>query len=139
MLKVFISYTNDVTDLTTVLDFHNVILNLKLPMMDNLSFIHNIKHFSVVNTIYDEISEDKAFSDEMIRMYNNIMFNKLDDDDIDNNNNDVNTNNLVSNLRKSMKIKCNDDPANKNNDKNTKNVYPILRKSRKRNCKLSSS
>ena len=141
MKKVFISYANDVTDLTTVLDFHNVILKLKSAMMDRLSFTQNVTHFNVVNTTYDKIIEDTEFSDEMIRMYNNILFNKLDDDDIDNNNNnnDVNTNNLVSNLRKSMKIKYNDDPANENNDVNTKNVYPILRKSRKRNCKLSSS
>ena len=36
MKKVFISYANDVTDLTTVLNFHNVIQTLKSPMMDNL-------------------------------------------------------------------------------------------------------
>ena len=116
MKKVLISYANDVTYLTTVLDFHNVILNLMSPMMDNLSFIQNVKHFNVVNTIYDEISENKEFSDEMIRMQNNILSNKLDNDDIDNdndnNNNDVNTKNLVSNKRKSMKRKCSDDPDN---------------------------
>ena len=62
MKKVFTSYANDVTALTTVLDFHNEILNLKLPMMDNLSFIQNVKHFNVVNTIYDKINGDKEFS-----------------------------------------------------------------------------
>ena len=36
MKKVFISYANDVTDLTTVLNFHNIIQTLKSPMMDNL-------------------------------------------------------------------------------------------------------
>ena len=61
MLKVFISYKNDVTDLTTVLDFHIIILNLKLPMMDNLSFIHNIKHFSVVDTIMMKLAKIKHF------------------------------------------------------------------------------
>ena len=45
----------------------------------------------------------------MIRMYNNILSNKLDNDDIDNNNNDVNTNHLVLNGRKSLKRKCNDE------------------------------
>ena len=35
MKKVFISYANNVTYLTTVLDFHNVIQKLKSPMMDN--------------------------------------------------------------------------------------------------------
>ena len=86
MKKVFILYVNDVTDLIIVLDFHNVIQNLKSPMMDNLSFIKNIKHFNVVNTIYDEISADSEFSNEMIRMYNNILSNKLDNDDIGINN-----------------------------------------------------
>ena len=112
MKKVFISYANDVTDLTTVLDFHNVILKLKSPMMDNLSFTQNVTHFNVVNTIYDEIIEDTEFSDEMIRMYNNILSNKLDNDDIDNINNDVHTNNLISNKRKSLNRKCNDDANN---------------------------
>ena len=48
---------------------------------------------------YDDIIEDKVFSDEMIRIYNNILSNKLDNDNIDNNNNDVNTNHLVLNGR----------------------------------------
>ena len=61
MKKVFILYANDVTDLTTVLDFHNIILNLKSTMMNNFSFIQNVKHFNVANTIYDEIIEDKEF------------------------------------------------------------------------------
>ena len=37
MKKVFISYANDVTNLKTVLDFHNVFLKLKSPMMDELT------------------------------------------------------------------------------------------------------
>ena len=139
MKKLFISYANDVTDLITVLDFHNVIQNLKSPMIDNLSCIQSLKHFNVSNTIFDEISAETEFSKEMIRMYNNIMSNKLDNDDIDNNNNDVNTNNLVSNIRKSRKRKCNDDTDNKNNNENTKNHYPIIRKSRKGNGKFLSS
>ena len=81
-------------------------------MMDNLSFTQNVTHFNVVNTIYDEIIEDTEFSDEMIRMYNNILSNKLDNDDIDNINNDVHTNNLISNKRKSLNRKCNDDANN---------------------------
>ena len=58
MKKVCILYANDVTDLTTVLDFHNVVLKLKSPMMDKLSFTYNVTHFNVVNTLYDEIIED---------------------------------------------------------------------------------
>ena len=104
--------------------------------MDTLSFIQNGKHFNVVSTIYDENSAESEFSKEMIRIYNNILSNKLDNDDIDNNNNnnnnDVNTNNLVPNIWKSRKRKCNDDTDNKNNDVNTKSLYPILRKSREK-------
>ena len=61
-------------------------------MMDHLSFTQNGTHFNVVNTIYDEIIEDTEFSDGIIRIYNNILSNKLDNDDIDNINNDVHTN-----------------------------------------------
>ena len=60
--------------------------------MDHLSFTQNGTHFNVVNTIYDEIIEDTEFSDGIIRIYNNILSNKLDNDDIDNINNDVHTN-----------------------------------------------
>ena len=56
MKKVFISYANDATDLTTVLDFYIVFQNLKSPMMDNLSCIKSFKRFNIVNTIFDEIS-----------------------------------------------------------------------------------
>ena len=100
MKKVYILYANDVTDLTTGLNFHNVILKLKSPMMDHLSFTQNGTHFNVVNTIYDEIIEDTECFDGMIRIYNNILSNKLDIDDIDNINNDVHSNNLISNKRK---------------------------------------
>ena len=91
-------------------------------MMDNLSFTQNVTHFNVVNTIYDEIIDDTEFSDEMIRMYNNILSNKLDNDDIVNNNDDVHSNNLVSNKRNSLKTRCNDDANNKKNDVNTKKI-----------------
>ena len=61
MKKVFISYANDVTDLKTVLDFHNVFLKLKSPMMDKLSFTQSITNFNVVSKIYDDIIEDECF------------------------------------------------------------------------------
>ena len=108
-------------DLTSVKDFHNVILKLKTPIMKKLSFSHNPSHLNVVNTIHHDIIKDKVFSDEMIRIYNNILSNKLDNDNIDNNNNDVNTNHLVLNGRKSLKRKCNDE------------VQPIEQKSRTKN------
>ena len=101
MKKVFISYANDVTDLTAVLDFYNVFQNLKSPMMDKLSWIKGLKDFNVVDTIFDEISAESEFSTEMIRIYNNIMSNKLDNDDIDNKNNDLNTVNFNKGTRKS--------------------------------------
>ena len=100
MKKLFISYANDVTDLITVLDFNNVIQNLKSPTMDNLSCIQSLKHCIVVNTVYDKISVESEFSKEMSRMYNNIMSNKLDNDDIDINNNTLNTINLNQGTRK---------------------------------------
>ena len=117
--------------MTTVLNFRNVILKLKSPMIDNLSFTQNITHFNVVNTIYDEIIEDTEFSDEKIRMYNNIISNKLDNDHIDKINSDVHTNNLISNKRKSLKRKCSDDANNEKNNVNTKKINPMSRKSRK--------
>ena len=101
--------------------------------MKKLSFTHKFSHVNVINTVYDDIIEDKVFSGERIRIYNNILSNKLDNDDIDNNNNDVNTNHLVSNERKSLKRKCNDDVYNKHNELNTIKVPPIERKSRKIN------
>ena len=85
--------------------FHNVILKLK----------------SLIMKIYHDIIKDNVFSDEMIRIYNNILSNKLDNDNIDNNNNDVNPYHLVLNGRKSLKRKYNDE------------VHPIEQKSRTKN------
>ena len=106
MKKVFTSYANNVTDLTTVLAFYNVFQNLKSPMMDKLPFIKELKDFNIVDTIFDDIISESEFSTKMIRIYNNIMSNKLDNDDIDNNNNKLNTINLNQGTRKSSKIKC---------------------------------
>ena len=67
------------------------------------------------------ILSKKKFFDETIRIYNNILSNKLDNDNIDNNKNDVNTNHHVLNGRKSLKRKYNDE------------VQPIEQKSRTKN------
>ena len=75
--------------------------------MDKLSCIKGLRDFNVVDTIFDEISAISEFSTEMIRIYNNIMSNKLDNDDIDNKNNDLNIINLNKNTRKLKKRKCN--------------------------------
>ena len=48
--NLFTLYANDVKDLTTELDFYNVIQNLKTLMMDKLPFINDLKDFNVVNT-----------------------------------------------------------------------------------------
>ena len=107
MKKVFTSYANNVTDLTTLLDFYNVFQNLKSPMMDKLPFIKELKDFNIIDTIFDDKIAESEFSTEMIRIYNNIMSNKLDNDDIDNKNNDLNIINLNKNTRKLKKRKCN--------------------------------
>ena len=84
--NLFTLYANDVKDLTTVLDFYNVIQNLKTLMMDKLPFINDLKEFNVVNTLFDDIVVETEFSTEMIRIYNNILAKKLNNDDIDINN-----------------------------------------------------
>ena len=83
---MFTLYANDVKDLTTVLDFYNVIQNFKTLMMDKLPFINDLKEFNVVNTLFDDIVVETEFSTEMIRIYNNILAKKLNNDDIDINN-----------------------------------------------------
>ena len=67
------------------------------------------------------LSKKIVFFDEMIRIYNNILSNKFDNDNIDNNNNDGNTNHHVVIGRKSFRRKCNDA------------VQPIEQKSRTKN------
>ena len=96
-----------VIDLTTVLDFYNVFQNLKPPMMNKLPLLNDFKNFNIVNTMFDDIIVESEFSTEMIRIYNNILSNKLDNDDIDINNNKLNINNLNQCTWKSRKRKCN--------------------------------
>ena len=55
----------------------------------------------------------------MIRIYNNILANKLDNDDIDIDNNKLNTNNLNQNTRKSRKRKCNNEESDISNIQET--------------------
>ena len=59
--------------------------------MDKLSCIKGLKDFNIVDTIFDEIIAESEFSTEMIRIYNDILSNKLDNDDIDINNNKLDT------------------------------------------------
>ena len=106
MKKVFTSYANDAKDLTIVLDFFNVIHNLILPIIDELPFINYNKVINIY-TLFDDIIAETEFSTKMIRIYNNILANKLDNDDIDINNNKLNINNLNQCTWKSRKRKYN--------------------------------
>ena len=119
MKKVFTSYVNDIKDLTIVLDVYNVIHNLKSPMMDKLPFINDLKDFNIVNIIFDDIIAESEFSTEMIRIYNNILANKLGNDDIDINNNKLNTNNINRSTRESRKRKCNNQESDISNIQKT--------------------
>ena len=105
MKIVFTSYVNDVIDLTAVLDFYNVFKNLKSPMIDKLPFIKELKDVNIIDTVFCYIIAESEFSTEMIRIYNNILSNKLDNDDIDINNNKLNIINLNQDTRRSRKRK----------------------------------
>ena len=105
MKKFFTSYANDAKDLTTVLDFFNVIHNLILPIMDELPFINYNKVINIY-TLFDDIIAETVFSTKMNRIYNNILANKLDNNDIYINNNKLNTNNLTRSTRESRKRNC---------------------------------
>ena len=58
--------------------------------MDKLSCIKGLKELNITDTIFDEIIAESEFSTEIIRIYSNILSNKLDNDDIDINNNNLN-------------------------------------------------
>ena len=133
MKKVFTSYANDVKDLTTVLDFYNVFHNLKSPMMDKLPFINDLKNFNSVNTIFNDIVAGSEFSTEMIRIYSNILANKLDNDDIDINNNKLNRNNLTRRTRESRERKCNNQESNISNSRYTSIIKSSSKKLKKNN------
>ena len=75
----------------------------------------------------------------MIRIYNNILSNKLDNDNIDNNNNDVNTNNHVLNGRKALKIKCNDEVQPIEQKSRTKNTLICENSNKKKKAKISNN
>ena len=76
----------------------------------------------------------------MIRIYNNILSNKLDNDNIDNNNNnDVNTNHHVLNERKSQKRKCNDEVQPIEQKSRTKNTLICVNSSKKKKTKINNN
>ena len=138
MKKVFTSYANDVKDLTSVLDFFNVIYKLKFPMIEDLPFINDKKDFNVVNTLLDDIVEEIEFSTEMINIYNNILANKLDNDQlIDRKKCDdidikkLNTNNLTQRTRESRKRKYNNKESDFSNIQRTSTIKSSFKKSQK--------
>ena len=61
MKNDFISYANGKKDLTSVKDFHNIILKLKSPIMKKLSLSHDPLHLKVVNTLYHDIIKEEIF------------------------------------------------------------------------------
>ena len=76
-------------------------------MINKLPFLNNLKAYNIVYTIFDDIIVESEFSTEMIRIYNSILCNKLDNDDIDINNNKLDTIHLNQCTRKSRKRKYN--------------------------------
>ena len=88
---------------------------------------------------YIIILSKKYFLDERIRIYNNILSNKLDNDNIDNNNNDVNTNNHVLNGRKSLKRKCNDEVQPIEQKSRTKNTLICENSNKKKKTKINNN
>ena len=139
MKNDFISYANGKKDLKLLKDFHNVILKLKSPIMKKLSLSHDPSHLKVVNTLYHDIVKEKVFFDEIIRIYNTILSNKLDNDNIDNNNNDVNTNHHVLNGRKSLKRKCNDEVQPIEQKSRTKNTLICENSNKKKKTKINNN
>ena len=130
-----------------------MIHKLKFPMMEDLPFINDKKDFNVVTTLFDDIVGESKISTEIIRIYNKILANKLDNDqsidlkkcdDIDINK--LNTNNLTQSTRKSSKRKCNNKESDfsniqqtyiiksafKNFKKQSKNKYFISRFNKKK-------
>ena len=61
MKNNFISYANGKKHLTSLRDFHNVILKLKSPIMKKLSLSHDPSHLKVFNTLYHDIIKKTFF------------------------------------------------------------------------------
>ena len=72
----------------------------------------------------------------MIRIYNNILSNKLD---IDNNNIDMNTNHHVLNGWKSLKRKCNDEVNPIEQKSRTKNTLICENSNKKKKAKINNN
>ena len=75
----------------------------------------------------------------MIRIYNNILSNKFDNDNIDNNNNDGNTNHHVVIGRKSLKRKCNDEVQPIEQKSRTKNTLICENSNKKKKTKINNN
>ena len=95
--------------------------------MEKIQFIKELKDFHIVDTIFDDIIAESEFSTKIIRIYNNIIYNKLDYDFIDNNNNKLNTTNLNQGTRKSSKIKCSIKDSDISNNQKTLIIILLLK------------
>ena len=61
MKNELISYVNAKKYLKQLKNFHNVILQLKSPIMKELSLSHDPSHLKVINTLYHDIIKEKFF------------------------------------------------------------------------------
>ena len=95
--------------------------------------INDIKDFNIVNTLYDDIVAETEFSTEMIIIYNNILANKLDNDDIDINNNKLSTNDLTWSTRESRKRNCNNKESDISNIQETSIIESLSKTIKKNN------
>ena len=80
----------------------------------------------MVNTLFDDIVEEIEFSTEMIRIYKNILANKLDNDQLidlkkcdDIDINKLNTNNFTQSTKESRKRKFNNKKSDISNIQQT--------------------
>ena len=115
MLKIrmkqrLLKYTTEVNDITRQLDFFTVMDKLKYNIISNLIFIKTEDEKTIIDIIYDEIIEDDIFVQEMTTSCNNILSNKLDNDEklscSKKDNININTKTSVSN-NKTYARKCN--------------------------------
>ena len=61
MKNELISYVNGKKYLKKLKDFHNIILQLKPPIMKKLSLSHDPSHLKVIKTLYHDIIKERVF------------------------------------------------------------------------------
>ena len=126
-------------DLKQLKDFHNVILQLKPPIMKKLSLSHNPSHLKISESLYHDIINENVFLEELSRIYNNILSNKFDNDNIDNNSNEGNINHHIDIGRKLFKRKCNAAVQPIKQKSRTKNTLICENSNKKKKAKISNN